>query len=97
MAKKDELEEHLSVEQKRAAILEKQAKLKQELRMLRSSEREASRKLRNRGLIILGGLAQTELGDRLPGFLQKVTRPQDVKVLEALGWLRPRTENTPQA
>lgn len=88
----------MTVEERRKAILEKQAKLKQELRLLQGAERAERRKLEARGLIVLGGLVKASLTEpRLAEFCQKATRPQDVEVLERLGWLRPRFENAPQA
>lgn len=79
-----------TAEQRKAELLEKQAKIRLEIKALASQERAERRKLETRGLVILGALAKAELekrGDLGKYCATKVTRQQDVEVLRELGWM----------
>lgn len=79
-----------TAEQRKAELLEKQAKIRLEIKALASQERAERRKMETRGLVILGALAKAELekGGKLQQYCAaKVTRQQDIEVLHELGWL----------
>lgn len=79
-----------TIEEQRKALLEKQEKLKLEIRALRSREKDERRRLETRGLVILGALVKAELekrGDLGKYCARTVTRVQDLEVLQELGWM----------